>query len=197
MTEQLRVPMASAAPPEEPAEKKPGQEDYEKGKEFFGQCEYGQAAASFHNALVTFEQTGDEAGVANACDRLGDVCAAGKDLEAACGHYLRAYEICRKANDSFSMLSLEKKLVRLYRERGEHDKALELYFVMLDVYQANNNPKGAVEALESMAEVYQEKGEKDKAVDALRTVASIHANFRHSRLAEQFEARADALEAAG
>ncbi len=53
----------------------PAQTDYNKGKELRQAGDDAQAASCFHNALIGFEQNGDEKGVANASDQLGDICA--------------------------------------------------------------------------------------------------------------------------
>ena len=58
---------------EKATQKTQAQQDYEKGQELLQKREMPQAAAAFHNALVGFEQDGDENGVANASDKLGDI----------------------------------------------------------------------------------------------------------------------------
>ena len=66
---------------------------------------------------------------------------------------------------------------------------------MLEHYRLTQNPKGAVDILIAIAEVYIEQGAKAKAADAYRSVASIHARFKHVRLAEEYNQRAEALAA--
>ena len=61
---------------------------------------------------------------------------------------------------------------------------------LLEHYRLTKNPKGTVEMLIVIAEVYTEQGERWKAADAYRSVASIHAGFKHARLAEEFNQRA-------
>ena len=51
----------------------PLQAEYEEGKKFFENQEYGQAAVALHNALVGFKEKNDEAGIANASNQLGHV----------------------------------------------------------------------------------------------------------------------------
>ncbi|MCI5135261.1 MAG: tetratricopeptide repeat protein, partial [Candidatus Electrothrix sp. AW2] len=148
------------------------------------------------NALKGFEEKGDEQGVANASDRLGDVCLAKKDFTAALEHYQRAYTICEKEEDSFSTLALNKKIAAIYREQGELNKAMEVLFDMVEHYQLTRNPKGMVEVMVVIAELYREKGEPLKAADTYRTVSSIHKNFKHKRMSEEFAALADELEQA-
>lgn len=168
--------------------------DYLEGRTLLGKGDLAGAGLAFHNALKGFEEQGSEQGIANASDRLGDVCLARGEHGLAITHFQRAHVICEKEDDSFSQLALNKKMTVAYRKLEEHDKALELLYDMLEHYRLTNNPKGAVEILIGIAEVYNEQGDRAKAADAYRSVASIHTRFKHARLAEEFSLRAAALE---
>jgi tetratricopeptide (TPR) repeat protein len=172
----------------------PAKKDYLEGRKLYGNGEYAQAAIAFHNALLAFEEQGNQAGVANASDRLGDACLARDEYAMAIANYQRASAICEKEDDSFSVLALNKKMAVAYRKLGDQAKALELLYDMLEHYRLTNNPKGAVETLTAIAETYSEQGEHLKAADTFRSVASIHARFKHPRLAEEFNQRAASLE---
>ena len=172
----------------------PARKDYLEGRKLYSQGDYAQAAQAFHNALRGFEEQGDEQGVANAADRLGDACLAREEYAMAIANYRRAFAVCEKEDDSFSQLSLNKKMAAAYRKLGDHEKGLELLFDMLEHYRLTNTPKGAVEILVSIAETYAEQGDRARAADAYRSVASIHARFKHSRQAAEFNQRAEALE---
>jgi tetratricopeptide (TPR) repeat protein len=172
----------------------PARKDYLEGRKLHSQGEYTQAALAFHNALRGFEEQGDEQGVANAADRLGDACFAREEYAMAIANFRRAFAVCEKEDDSFSQLSLNKKMAAAYRKLGDREKALELLFDMLEHYRLTNNPKGAVEVLVVIAEIYAEQGDRARAADAYRSVASIHARFKHARLAAEFDQQAEALE---
>ena len=178
---------------DEALKKDPAKRDYLEGRELLKKGEYAQAGMAFHNALKGFEEKGDDQGVANASDRLGDVCFEREDYDNALENYRRAFEICEKEEDSFSILALNKKIVAVYKKQGELDKALEILFDMVEHYQLTRNPKGMVDILVDIAEVYLEKGETQKAADTYHTVSSIHKNFKHKRMSEEFAARADEL----
>ena len=172
----------------------PARMDYLEGRKLHRNGEYAQAAIAFHNALRGFEEQGDQAGIANASDGLGDACLARDEYAMAIANYRRAYAICEKEYDSYSVLALNKKMAVAYRKLGDQEKALELLYDMLEHYRLTTNPKGAVETLIVIAETYIEQGEKAKAADAFRSVASIHERFKHSRMAEEFNQRAASLE---
>ncbi len=173
----------------------PARRDYVKGREQYTAGDYAAAAHSFHNALRGFEEQGDTQGIANASDRLGDACMGREEYAMALEHYERAKGICEQEEDSFSLLALHKKMAACYRKLDRLDEALDLLFDMLEHYQVLKNPKGAVDILTVMAEVFIQQGRISEAADAYRTVSSIHANFKHKRLAEEFAKRADDLEA--
>ncbi len=175
--------------------KNPARRDYVKGREQYTAGDYAAAAHSFHNALRGFEEQGDTQGIANASDRLGDACMGREEYAMALEHYERAKGICEQEEDSFSLLALHKKMAVCYRKLDRLDEALDLLFDMLEHYQVLKNPKGAVDILTVMAEVFIQQGRISEAADAYRTVSSIHANFKHKRLAEEFAKRADDLEA--
>jgi len=171
----------------------PARLDYVKGRAQYSAGEFTEAALSFHNALKGFEEQKDEAGVANASDRLGDACMAKEEYGMALEHYKRAFDICEKEEDSLSTLALNKKMAASYRKLGQLNEALELLYDMLEHYQLTKNPKGVVEMLIVMAEVFIEQGRIQEAADAYRTVSSVHAGFKHKRLAEEFAQKAEDL----
>ncbi|MGD9949194.1 MAG: tetratricopeptide repeat protein [Desulfobulbus sp.] len=175
----------------------PAKKDYLEGRKFFQNGEYAQAAIAFHNALRGFEEKGDQIGVANCADRLGDACLARGEYAMALANYQQSHAICETEDDSFSVLALNKKMAAAYRKLGDHDKALELLYDILEHYRLTNNPKGAVEVLILIADTYNEQGDKAGAADAYRSVSSIHKRFKHERLAKEFAQRAASLEQEG
>ncbi len=187
-------PAAVEKPKEDEALKDPAKADYKAGRDFVDKGEYSQAGIAFHNALKGFEEQGDEQGIANASDRLGDVCVAKEEYTMALDHFKRAYAICQKEKDIFSLVALNKKIAGVHKRLGELDTALSILFDIFDHYSQLRDAKGTVEILEVIAEVYSEQGENLKAADALRTIASIHANFKHTKQAREYEERAMLLE---
>ena len=170
--------------PEE--EKSQAQLDYETGQEFMSNGDVAQAANAYHNALLGFEEEQNENGIANAADKLGDICKGRGEFDKALQHYDRAYRICEKHCDRFSLFSLEKKRAKLAADAQNYEKAIELYLDVLDEYSALRNPQGSVDTLEILADLYIKNGEKKKAADSYRMAASIHKNFKHQRHAEKF-----------
>jgi tetratricopeptide (TPR) repeat protein len=177
-----------------PAEEEPTQTDYNKGKELRAAGDEAQAASFFHNALVGFEQNGDDQGVANASDQLGDICAAGQNHEKAIAHYQRAYAICDKENDMFSLIALQKKMGAAQSALKQYDKAVNIYLNVIDIYAGYNNPAGTVNVMEELAKLYLEMGERQKSADTYRTIASIHKNFKHNIQAQEFMDKAVQVE---
>jgi len=175
-------------------EKTQAQLDYEAGVEFLKNREAAQAANAFHNALLGFEVEKNDNGIANAADKLGDLCAERHEVDKAMAHYDRAYEVCSKQSDRFSLFSIEKKKAKLMYDTKNYEKAVELYLDVLDEYSALRNPQGSVDTLEILAEIYLAKGDRAKAADSYRMAASIHKNFRHSKIAEKLLEKAASVE---
>ena len=85
--------------------------DYKEGQMQLQAGNIPMAANAFHNALIGFEQKGDENGLANANDKLGDVCKAKEEFAQAIEYYQKAHAICTKSEDLFSIVSLQKKIL--------------------------------------------------------------------------------------
>ena len=175
-------------------ESDPVKAEYEEGKSFIENKDYGQAAVALHNALVGFEEKKDEAGIANASNQLGHVCLARKEFASALTHYQRAFDICDKSNDRMSILAVLSKMVEANKELEKYDVAINLSLDILDHYQDNRDPQGTVDTLEKMADIYLAKRDKSKAADAYRTISSIHKNFKHDNIAAKFIEKAESLE---
>lgn len=174
-------------------EKSQARKDYEEGLEFMKKDELPQAANLFHNALIGFEQDGDTAGIANAADKLGDICSERRDFDNAMKHYERVHEICQKEGDGVSLFALDKKKADLHARCGKFDQAINMYLDIIDEYNVMRNPKGTIDTLEKLAQVYIDKGEREMAADCYRTAASIHKNFKHNRHAELYLRKADEI----
>ncbi len=171
----------------------PIQTEYEEGKRFLENEEYGQAAVALHNALVGFKESENEAGIANASNQLGHVCFARGEYESALKHYQQALVICEKSNDRMSILSVSKRIVAVHKAQKQYDKAFSVCLMILDHYQDNRDPQGTVTTLEEMAELYLTLGKREKAADTYRTIASIHKNFRHETIAAGFMEKAEQI----
>lgn len=188
-------PMQKPQPQEvDPKQDDPVRLDYLEARGLLERGEYAQAAMGFHNALRGYEERGDRIGVANCADRLGDACLGRGEHAMALANYERAYAICVQEEDSFSQLSLNKKIVQCLRQLGQHERALTVLDDMLEHYQLTRNPKGAVETLEIMAEVYLAQGDRANAAEAYRAAAKVHASFKHAHMAEELRRKADLVE---
>lgn len=129
--------------------------------------------------------------MANAVDKLGDICAGKEDYDGALIYYDRAYAICKKDSDSFSLFSLEKKKAHVFYMAKKYQDAVTMYLDIIDEYQAMRNPQGTIDTVEILANVYVAMGDKEKAADSYRLAASIHKNYKHKRHAEAFLKKAD------
>jgi len=196
MTKTTLQSIDTIAPVEPKKPSDPAQAQYEEGKEFLKKNEPASAALAFHNALLAFEEKGDQNGIANASNQLGHICLQRLEYEKALKQYQRAWDICEKQDDPMSLNALASQLVQVYQGLRQFPEAVKLCLDMLDSYHRSNNPQGVVDTLEKLAAVYVEAGEKAKAADGYRTIASIHAKYKHKNIAERFMKKAQALEEA-
>jgi tetratricopeptide (TPR) repeat protein len=114
--------------------------------------------------------------------------------EKAITHYLKAYAICDKENDRYSLVALLKKMAPARKALKQHDEAIKIYLNVIDLYSGYNNPAGTVATMEELAEFYLEIGERQKSADTFRTIASIHKNFKHTLQAKEFTDKAAQVE---
>lgn len=168
--------------------------DYDAGKEFLEKGEKAQAANAFHNALLGFEKDNDESGIANASDKLGDLCLENNDFDQALSHWQSAYDICQKTSDRLSLFSIEKKRAKLYWQWKNYEEAISRYLKIIDEYYSNNDPQGTVDTLETLSNIYLESGDKVNAADCLRTAASIHKRFKHNNFHDRLMKKAKEIE---
>lgn len=180
-------------PEQQQQDKSQARLDYEEGLEFLKKGETAQAANMLHNALIGFEQDQDINGMANAMDKLGDICAERREFAKALQHYDRVIAICQDQGDSISVFSLDKKKAKLHADCGKHVDSINMYLDIIDQYSAMRNPKGTVETLETLAAVYIDAGNLEKAADCFRTAAAIHTNYKHKRHAEALNKKAEEL----
>ncbi|MFO7760887.1 MAG: tetratricopeptide repeat protein [Desulfobia sp.] len=171
--------------------KSQAQLDYEQGLEHLKNNEIAEAANMFHNALIGFEQDNNEHGIANVMDKLGDICYDNKDFDKALEYYERAYTICQKETDRFSLFTLEQKKAKIYLDIGDYRKALRAYIGVLDEFEALKNPRSSVDTLEVIADIYLKLGEKENAAEAYKVAASIHKNFNHEKPARELLQKAE------
>jgi len=106
-------------------ESDPVKADYEEGKRFLNNGNLAQAAVSFHNALLGYEERGDKTGLANASNQLGHVCMAKQDYDGAENHYRRTLQLCEEFGDAMSLFTLSKRFVEVYRGQKKYKEAIK------------------------------------------------------------------------
>lgn len=170
--------------------KSQAQKDYEEGRGYVERGESALAAVALHNAIKGFEEEDNQEGIANASNQMGHACLQRSEFEKALENYQRAWNICEKLEDEMSLRALSTQLVQVYSGMKDYRKAISICLDLLDTYQRDNNPQGTVRVLEMMADVYLASGDKEKAADSYNTIASIHANYKHNKIAESYREKA-------
>lgn len=178
---------------DESGPKSQARKDYESGVNHLDNKEYGMAANALHNALVAWEEEDNQNGIANACDKMGDLLSEKEEYEKALEFYDRAYNICTNDFDRYSLISLENKKANVFAKLGRFSEAINIYLDLFDEYSGNRDAGNTVAILETLSELYISNEQKDKAADCFKLMASIHLNYKHQKEAEECEAKATEL----
>jgi len=79
----------------------------------YGKPRPGPGGQRLSQCPAGLQGTPDDKGIANASDKLADVCLEKEDYARALPHLDRAMAICEPANDDFSITALRKKYAAL------------------------------------------------------------------------------------
>lgn len=175
------------------APKTQARKDYESGVGHLDNKEYGMAANAFHNALMAWEEDDDQNGIANACDKMGDLLTEKEDYEKALEFYDRAYKICTEDFDRYSLIAIENKKANVFAKLGRFPEAINLYLDLFDEYSGNRDAGNTVAILETLTELYLSNEQKEKAADCYKLMASIHLSYKHKKESDECEAKAAEL----
>lgn len=175
---------------EESGPKSQARKDYESGIGHLDNQEYGMAANALHNALVSWEEEDNQSGIANACDKMGDLLTAKEEYDKALEFYDRAHAICTKDFDRYSLICIENKKANVFAKLGRFPEAINIYLDLFDEYSGNRDAGNTVAILETLSELYISNNQKEKAAECFELMASIHLGYKHKKEAEECKAKA-------
>jgi tetratricopeptide (TPR) repeat protein len=178
---------------DESGPKSEARKDYESGLGHLDNKEYGMAANALHNALTAWEEEDNQHGIANACDKMGDLLTEKEDYEKALEFYDRAHQICTTDFDRYSLICIENKQANVFAKLGRFPEAINLYLDLFDEYSGNRDAGNTVAILETLAELYISNEQKEKAAECFTLMASIHLSYKHKKESEECELKAQEL----
>ena len=152
---------------------KEGERLFKEGEILTNQGRSLDALEKLEEALSIFEDQSYEKGIANCCEKLGDVHCFRGNLGKALPLYQRALTICHKKGDPIGEVILIEKIIDLYRRQGEHERCAPYYMRALEIAEATGDAGKAGYYLTGLGDVYERQGELHKALDAYKTAHSI------------------------
>ena len=152
---------------------KEGERLFKEGEVLTNQGRSLDAIEKLEEALSIFEDESYEKGIANCCEKLGDVHCFRGNLGKALPLYQRALTICHKKGDPISEIILIEKIIDLYRRQDDHEKCAPYYMRALEIAESTGDAGKAGYYLTGLGDVYQRQGEFHKALDAYKTAHSI------------------------
>ncbi|OCC16500.1 Methylated DNA-protein cysteine methyltransferase [Dissulfuribacter thermophilus] len=174
---------------------KEAQKLFEEGEVLSNQGRSLDAMDKLKEALSVFEEEGYDKGIANACEKLGDLNCFRGNLNSALPLYQRAVAICQKKDDPVSEVILIEKIIDIYRRKNEFDKCMPYYMRALEIAEIAGDAGKAGYYLTGIGDVYQRRGDLNKALDAYKTALNIFKQTRSSERAKILEQGIAQLEA--
>lgn len=111
---------------------------------------------------------------------LGKVWLANGDVNQAETAYLKALQLAEKSNDRVLQAQVANILSRLYTERKQYDKTLEIDQKALPIYNFLGQQDNLVITYYSMAAIYLAKGEQNQAREAYQQALKVY-DAMHNR----------------
>jgi non-specific serine/threonine protein kinase len=127
--------------------------------------EYPRAAALHEESLCLYESIGDEAGVAQAQQNLGNVAHYQKDYKRAAGLYERSLALYRRLGDGLGAAGVLNSLGVLARNRNELESASSLLEESLAIFRRLGDSRNVALLLSNIARVARDQGDWVRAAD--------------------------------
>lgn len=149
------------------------------------QGELAQAERRLMEAMVTFKELDDKAGLVNALEHLGRLYETAGQAEPACRVYGDALLLARGSGDNVSELLLAQRRAPLLRALGRADEALVEYRGMAAAASEVQDPQRLALALVGVGTLSFEQGMADVGAKALGDAADTYAILGQTKRAEQ------------
>jgi CHAT domain-containing protein/tetratricopeptide (TPR) repeat protein len=154
-----------------------------RGKEYYRQSEYHDAAEAFGRALALTRAQGDERGSAEALYQLGTTYAKLKDYERALATLEESLEIYERLGDRWGMGECELEIGYAYYFDKRYDEALRHFNRMLTCFTEIGSQVGRGIALSNIGMVSAELGDYEAALSYYERALSMYRNAGNDTLA--------------
>jgi len=118
-----------------------------------------RAIELYEAARETFEQLGNQIGMANAYLKIGAIYHNQNQWDKALAFYSQSLIVAEKIANLPLILDAMLSMATVYENRGETDRAIEIYERTLETHKTFKNPYGIAIAASKLASLHELKGE--------------------------------------
>ncbi|NEN91162.1 MAG: tetratricopeptide repeat protein [Okeania sp. SIO3H1] len=151
--------------PESSASKAEADKLFGTGLEQFRTGKFDEALESYEKVLAIRKELGDQAGIAQTLNNMGDVYVNQREYAQALDVLQQALTIRRKINDRPGISETLNLIGFTYQRQREFSQALNLHQEALDISQAVNDRPNEGESLHNIAAVKASQGQLDQALE--------------------------------
>ncbi|MDY7004366.1 MAG: tetratricopeptide repeat protein [Cyanobacteriota bacterium] len=151
--------------PESSASEAEADKLFETGVEQFRTGKFDEALESYEKVLAIRQELGDQAGIAQTLNNMGDVYVNQREYAEALDVLQQALTIRRKINDRPGISETLNLIGFAYQRQREFSQALNLHQEALDISQAVKDRPNEGESLHNIAAVKASQGQLDQALE--------------------------------
>lgn len=146
--------------------------DYEKAREFYLQ------------ALVIYQDIGDESGIADSHKNIGDAYWELEKYSDAIKHYSQAVSYFEKENNQLRIANTKINIGTSYYLMGSYQQAVDFFIACRTIYLKLNNLEGLANTADYLGRIYTAQGDDDIAlsyyIEALKIYEDLYESQRNS-----------------
>lgn len=165
--------------------------DYKEGKakaskaiglEYYFLGKYSDALSHWEVAKAEFEETGDEAGVANMLSNIGAIYFNHSQYDKAIDLYLQALKIAEKVGDTLRMGTVLQNIGAVHNENNKHDAARKVYKRALTLFTAIKYDEGLGLVHLNLAEITDSKDAQEQLDHLEMALANLRSSMYYSEV---------------
>jgi adenylate cyclase len=134
---------------------------------------YDDALQHYHQAVVYYEELGDQLNVARMIGTIGNVYDKTGDFAAALELYHRALAVHEDLDDRHGAARSISNIGIVHYNTGDYPAALEQYHRALDIYEALNDSGGAGSTMHNIGATYNKISDNTSALDYFQRALAI------------------------
>lgn len=146
---------------------------HEAAKLAYRQGDYDQARAWLEASAALARESGDQRGLINALNGLGNVAINQGDFTCAYTLYAEGLRLARSEGNATRVANLLNNLASVAHEQGKYEEACSYYEESARLLRAGSHSRNLAAVLVNLSEVVCEQGEYARAMDLCRESLSL------------------------